>query len=262
MTTELNIAIGQSPANLIGPQERLEWLEKCLKKIADYEVDLLLLPELFLCGYNIGERVAEWAEPADGPAFQRIAELARQHGLAIHYGFAERSDGQIYNAASCISAEGECLATHRKLLLPPGFEGDHFKAGKCYTVYEFKGVKIATLICYDAEFPETFRAVADAGAELVLVPTALGAQWGGVAETIIPARAFENGVYVAYANSAGREGEMKFYGGSCIIGPDGKEAARADREPEVIIARLEREEVRKAQKRLPYLIDRQALPKI
>ncbi|EBA18483.1 putative hydrolase [Roseobacter sp. SK209-2-6] len=260
MTASLNIVVGQSPADLDGPQARLTWLRECLSQLDGQHVDLLLLPELFLTGYNIGSRVTDRAEPADGPSAQAIAELARAHRIAIHYGFAERQDGQIFNSASCISKDGTLLATHRKLLLPPGFEGDHFCPGIGYTQFELNGFNVATLICYDAEFPETFRAVAQAGAELVLVPTALGAQWGVVANTVIPARAFENGIYVCYANSCGHENGMDFYGGSCVIAPDGQELARAGDGEELLRAQANLEAVAVAQARLPYLADRLNLP--
>lgn len=260
MTASLNIAVGQSPADLDGPQARLDWLRECLTRLDGQHTDLLLLPELFLTGYNIGSRVSEWAEPADGPSAQIIAELAKAHGVAIHYGFAEQLGGQLFNSASCIGKDGTLLATHRKLLLPPGFEGDHFCPGTGYTLFELNGFKAATLICYDAEFPETFRAVALAGAELVLVPTALGAQWGVVANTIIPARAFENGIYVCYANSCGHENGMDFFGESCVIAPDGLELARAGDGAELLQADIKKGAVKAAQSRLPYLIDRQNLP--
>lgn len=62
-------------------------------------MDLLLLPELYLTGYNIGAAMAERAEPADGPGARRIADLARRFGITVHYGYAERADGVIYGAA-------------------------------------------------------------------------------------------------------------------------------------------------------------------
>lgn len=255
MTAALTIAVAQSPADLTGPQARLSWLEDCLNRLKSPTPDLLLLPELFLTGYNIADRVRDWAEPVDGPNAGAIAALAQRHQLAIHYGFAEQTSAGIFNAASCIDKTGTRLDTHRKLLLPPGFEGTQFCAGTSYTLFKLMGFKIATLICYDAEFPETFRAVAQAGADIVLVPTALGAQWGVVSETIIPARAFENGLYVCYANSCGQENGMDFYGGSCVIAPDGTALARAGHSEEVLQVSVHKAAVGKAQARLPYLVD-------
>lgn len=123
--------------------------------------------------------------------------------MAIFYGFAEREGGAPYNSASCIGKDGGLLATRGKLLPPPHFEGDHFTPGGDYTLFELEDVRVATLICYDAEFPEAFRQVALAGTEPALVPTALAAQWGVVAHQVIPCRAFENGIYVRYADSCG-----------------------------------------------------------
>lgn len=260
MMESLNIAVAQSPADLVGPLARLEWLGECLIRLDGHDVDLLLLPELFLTGYNIGDQVTDWAEPIDGPSAKKIAALACRHKIAIHYGFAEREEDRIYNAAACFDRNGGLLACHRKLLLPPGFEGDHFCPGDAYTLFEIGGFKAATLICYDAEFPETFRTVASAGAELVLVPTALGAQWGVVAHTVIPARAFENGLFVCYANSCGTENGMSYFGGSCLIAPNGDELARARAGEEILQAKIEKCAVQAARTRLPYLIDRQSLP--
>ncbi|WP_419904890.1 carbon-nitrogen hydrolase family protein [Kiloniella sp.] len=255
MEKTFNLAVAQSPGELSGPEERLHWLSSKLKELDGKTVDLLLLPELFLTGYNVGERLMNWAEPCDGPMALRISELATKHNIAIHYGFPERRSDGVYNAAQCIGSDGQQLSIHRKLILPPGFEGDHFQAGKGCNLFDLNGFKIATLICYDAEFPEAFRHVASLGAQLVLVPTALGAQWGVVAQKVVPTRAFENGVYVAYANQAGSEGDMTYYGGSCVISPNGEEDARAGDNEEILIASLSTSKVLAAQKRLPYLSD-------
>jgi predicted amidohydrolase len=92
-----------------------------------------------------------------------------------------------------------------------------------------------------------------AGAQLVIVPTALASQWGVVSEKLIPTRAFENGVWVAYANHAGQENGLSYYGGSCIVTPEGIDAARADSTECVIQAKLDLDSVLAAQERLPYL---------
>lgn len=154
---------------------------------------------------------------------------------------------------------GMRLGGHRKLAIPPGFEADHFKRGEGCSLFIYKGLQIAILICYDAEFPETARHVASMGAELILVPTALGAQWDWVSKTMVPTRAYENGVFLAYANSAGTENGMGFLGQSFIAAPNGKELARAGASPELIYAELKREQVTKAQSRLPYFNDQKML---
>ena len=253
------LAIGQSPAELNTPQARLHWLEGALPEIVAQHSDLVLLPELFATGYNIGEQITARAEPADGPIAKRIAALAKANGIAIHYGFAEAGQDQIFNSAQCFGPDGQRLGAHRKLAIPPGFEADHFTPGQGFELFSFRGLRIATLICYDAEFPETARHVAAMGAELILVPTALGDRWGWVSHSMIPTRAYENGVFLAYANSAGTENGMHYLGQSFVAAPDGEELVRAGSGPTVIYAELDLTRVAKAQSRLPYLQDRHLL---
>lgn len=255
----MRLAVAQPPAGLDTVSDRVAWLRDALPDLTAKGVDLVLLPELFLCGYNIGAALAQMAQPADGPGFDAMRKLAQASGIALHYGFAEADGGMLYNSALCIDPDGDVLTHQRKLAIPPGFEKDHFSPGAGCALFTYCGMQFATLICYDAEFPETARHVASLGAEVVLVPTALGAQWGWVAHTMIPCRAYENGVYLAYANSAGSQNGMDFLGASVIAAPDGTEAARAGSEPELILADLDPEKIRQAQARLPYLKDRLSL---
>ena len=127
------------------------------------------------------------------------------------------------------------------------------------TVFTLAGVRLTILICYDAEFPEAVRHAALAGAQCVLVPTALSDQWGVVANQVMPARAFENGVYLVYCNHAGREGDLAYLGASCIASPKGEDLARAGRGEQVIVAAIDPQDVAAAQARLPYLHDLPAL---
>lgn len=256
MAAHFRLAVAQTPADLNTPAARLDWLRGILPGIAASGADLVLLPELFACGYNIGDAVQARAEAMDGPTANAIAKLAQMHRLAIHYGYSERAGDRLYSAALCLGPEGTVLGHHRKLIIPPGFERDHFSPGQGCNLFDYRGLRIATLICYDAEFPETVRHVAAIGANLVLVPTALGAEWGWVAHRMIPARAYENGIFVAYANSAGDENGLTYLGNSLIAAPDGTELARAGHQPEVVFADLDPARVTAAQTRLPYLQDR------
>lgn len=255
----MRLSVAQTPAELDTTGARLDWLRANLPLVASERADLLLLPELFACGYNIGKAVTSRAEALDGPTYTAISKLANQFGIAICYGFAESAGRDLFNAAITVSAQGKLLSHQRKLAIPPGYEQDHFKAGQGCAVFKLHSFNIATLICYDAEFPETVRHVASMGADLVLVPTALSAGWPWVAHKMIPTRAFENGVFLAYANSAGVEHGMKYLGASVIATPDGAEAARAGDAPEIIYADLKTTRVAAAQARLPYLADRHNL---
>ena len=260
MSASLNLAVAQSPGELTGAEERLTWLRDLLGAQEEGAIDLLVLPELFQCGYNIGEGLSDAAQTPDGPFAKAVADMSHRHGLAILYGYAERQGNQLFNSAICFDAAGQVVGHHRKLLLPPGFEGDHFAPGAECTLFDLNGVSVAILVCYDVEFPENLRHVAQQGAELVAVPTALGAQWGIVADKLVPTRAFENGVYIAYANHCGTEHGLTYYGGSCIAAPDGSDAARAGGDPGTIHAIVRTGAVVQAQSRLPYHKDRLNLP--
>lgn len=255
MTRPFRLDLGQSPAEL-NPLERLNWLDTTLLSV---DVDLIVLPELFATGYNIGDALQDAAEPVDGPILAAMSALAHKHQTAIHSGLPDAADGVIYNAALCVAPNGKVLSHQRKLAIPPGFERDIFTAGQGCNLFTYCGLKIATLICYDAEFSETVRHVAGLGAQLVLVPTALGDQWGWAARTMLPTRAYENGVFLAHANSAGIENNLSFLGESVIAAPNGVELARAGAAPEILTADIAPNRVTAAQLRLPYLLDRRDL---
>lgn len=255
MSYRLGISLAQSPAELNGSEQRLKWLETTLAAL-DKKTELLVLPELFACGYNIGDSLSTWAEANDGPTADAISALTKKYRVAIHYSYAERAGDCIYNSSQCFDESGSRLGEHRKLSLPPGFEIDQFAPGKGCCVFNYHGFQIATLICYDIEFPENARHLGEQGVDLIIVPTALGKAWGVVAEHVVPTRAFENGCFVAYANQAGIEHGLEYYGGSCIASPQGQVLARAGADPEIIYASLDISQVTAARQRLPYLTDR------
>ena len=219
-------------------------------------LDLLVCPELFASGYNVGDDLADLAEPPIGAFGQRIAALTQKHACAIAYGYPERAGDVIYNSAALYDAQGQLLANHRKRLPSPGsFEVETFACGDGVTFADLGAWRVAMITCYEVEFPESLRQAAKGGAQLVVVPTALGADWGVVAEKVIGTRAYENGVYVAYADHAGEENGARYYGGSRIAAPDGSEPAIAGQEDCLIAAQIDRALVEGLQKRLPFLSD-------
>jgi len=237
------------------PSERLERLERIFADPAARQCDVMLLPELFLSGYFGEERLHEWAEAANGPSAERACRLAARHDCAIVYGYPERADDGVYNAALCAWPDGRVAASHRKNLLPYDYEERYFRPGGHPTIVELKGWKIGVLVCYEVEFPEPVRYYARAGCDLVIAPTALVDEWPVVARRVIPARAFESNVFLAYANHAGAERGHRFLGESVIVSPFGRDLARADTSEALITARLERAEITRARDRLHFLQD-------
>ena len=237
-------------------EQRLARLDDVIAS-ADEPLDLVLCPELFASGYHVGDTLHQLAETPHGPIFKRIAAIARERGTAIVYGYPEAAGTQVYNSAAFVSADGEWLANHRKQLNSPGsFEEDYFTPGERSTLLTWRGLTVGLMICYEVEFPEAVRELALAGTQLVLVPTALGAQWDVVASRVVPARAFENGIWLAYANHAGQENGLEYLGGSKIVAPDGVIEADAGADAELISTVIDPARVTAAQQRLPYLRDR------
>ncbi len=163
----------------------------------------------------------------------------------------------MYNSAQLISADGSRLANYRKTHLFGCFERDHFTPGEQQVVQaELNGLRVGILICYDVEFPENVRAHALAGTDLLVVPTAQMHPFQFVAESMIPVRAFENQMYVAYVNRIGLEEEFEFIGLSTLAGPDGVARARAGRGEELVFADTDPAFLAASRENNPYLKDR------
>ncbi len=249
----MRLGVYQCPADGGSAEQRVAGLRR---RMAGQDLDLVLCPELFATGYDPAADYDALAEAPDGPFGQRMAELARMTGVAVAYGYPERGEDGVYNSAALIGTDGALLANHRKRLQSPqSFEERAFLNGPEVTVADVAGLRVAMIICYEVEFPESLRQAARGGAQLVLVPTALGAAWGVVAEKVVPTRAFENGVWLAYADHAGALGDTGFYGGSRIVAPDGEETAAPVGKESFVIAEVDAGRVRAAQARLPYLRD-------
>ncbi|OEJ97112.1 carbon-nitrogen hydrolase family protein [Streptomyces thermolilacinus] len=253
----LRTALLQSSGQLGDVAANLKILEEAAARAAASGAGLLVAPELFLTGYAIGADIARLAEPADGPAAREAAAIAVRHGLAIAYGYPERDGDAVYNSARLVGADGTLLANYRKTHLYGGFEQDWFTPGDQPVVQaEVGGVRVGLMICYDVEFPENVRAHALAGTDLLLVPTALMHPAEIVAESVVPVRAFENQLYIAYANRTGPEGDFEFVGLSALAGPDGTPRARAGRGEELVTGDADPELLRRSRDENPYLRDR------
>ncbi len=251
----MKVSIFQPDARPSDSHERLSRLATQLEGAAGQQPDLVLCPELFASGYGAADLVTAHTETALGAFFGAVAEIARHYSVSIVYGYPEQGeDGQRYNSVLCVSKSGECLANHRKRAMPTPYEQDLFATSDKPCVFELdNGRKAALLICYEVEFPEAVRAAAVAGAEIVIVPTALASAWGVVARQVVPTRAFENGVFLMYGNYAGEEGDTTYLGESVIVSPMGVDLARAGTEETLITASLDFSMIEPTRVRLPYL---------
>lgn len=254
----LRTALLQSSGRLGDTAENLKALDEAVARAAQGGAGLLVTSEMFLTGYALEiQDIAALAEPADGPSAAAIGEIARRHGVSVLYGYPERAGEAVFNAAQLIGPDGVPLANYRKTHLFGCFEQDAFTPGDTPVVQaDLGGLRIGIMICYDVEFPENVRAHALAGTDLLLVPTAQMHPFQFVAEQLVPVRAFENQMYIAYVNRTGPEGEFEFVGLSCLASPDGFTRTRAGRGEELVFGEADPELLSASRTNNPYLRDR------
>jgi predicted amidohydrolase len=126
-----------------------------------------------------------------------------------------------------VDERGTVAAVYRKVQLFGGDESDAFVAGDELLVVELLGVKIGLMICFDLEFPEVARALARAGAELLVTISANMEPFGNDHAVFVSARALENGLPHVYVNQVGPAGTLNFVGGSTVVSADGEVDAQA-----------------------------------
>jgi predicted amidohydrolase len=198
-------------------------------------VRLALFPELFLSAYELGS-LARTALAPDGPELDELAAAAARTHTAVVVGFAERLPaGEVANSAACIDETGTLVAVYRKTQLF-GAERDVFRAGGELRLVSLAGLRVGPLICYDVEFPELGRALAVAGAELLVTVSANMAPYGDEHEVATRARALENRLPHLYANAVGTIGRHRFVGRSRSVGAAGDVLADAGEAEELLVA--------------------------
>lgn len=252
----MKLALYQGPGCLNNVEAGFAHLREQAVKAKAQGAELLLLPEMYLSGYNIGPEAAlKQAIAAEGLAPAR--EIAQSLGIALVFGYPEKVDGKVANAAMLIGPDGEILLNYRKTHLFGDLDRGMFKVpGTEFPVAELNGAKIGVLICYDVEFPEPARRLALAGADIILIPTAVMEPYEQVARHVIPARAYENQAYVAYANHSGAENGLGYIGLSSICGPDGVVLAMAGADETMLFAETDTAHQAAVRKADPFFRDR------
>jgi predicted amidohydrolase len=132
----------------------------------------------------------EVSEPVPGPTTQALGELAKRHNTYVAAGLYERDGVAVYNTAVLIGRKGELVGKYRKVYLPREEIEAGLTAGNSYPVFDTDFGKLGLMICWDVQYADPARALAMAGAEIVLLPI-----WGGN-ETLMRARAIENHVFL------------------------------------------------------------------
>jgi deaminated glutathione amidase len=198
----MRVALGQLPISS-APQVNLERVRAAAASAAAQGAQLAVFPEGTQVRFSADLRAA--AEPLDGPFCRGLAEAARSAGLAIIATLFEPApDGRVYNTTVGYEADGSLVAVYRKIHLFDALgyrESDSVAPGSELVVASLAGLRVGFMTCYDLRFPELARALAAAGAELLVLPAAWAAglfkeeHW----VTLVRARAIENTIWVAAA---------------------------------------------------------------
>jgi len=242
----------------------LDKAEAYIVEAAHRGARLVALPEVCLWrGPRDEER--RIAEPIPGPSTARLGSLARRLDLHVLAGSILEESGtpKVFNTSVLFDPSGEIIARYRKLHLfdvdiagqVTIRESDTRAAGDAIVAVPTALGVIGMTVCYDLRFPELFRRLTQAGAELIVVPSAFtfptgAAHW----EVLLRARAIENQVYVIAPDQIGRSpsGVVDF-GNSTIIDPWGKPLARAADRETVIFAEIDRDYQERVRRELPCL---------
>lgn len=201
-------------------------------------------PELSISGYVHDSSSATLAEPVPGPSTDRFVEIARDTDTLLLAGLLELgADGLVYNTHVVASGAG-LMGTYRKTHVAP-VEAEGFAPGVELKVFTSPWLRFGLEICFDAHFPEASSSLALQGAEVLFIPHAsVGETYEGKVERwmrFLPARAYDNSVYVAVCNQTGPNGHgQEFPGGTLVFDPRGRLIAQSSgSDPQIVYADLD-----------------------
>ena len=253
-------------ADIAGNRRRAE---RAIELAASQGADLVALPEIFNVGYFAFDVYERYAEPLAGETLTGIAEAASDHGIGVIAGSivedlaatesaSTPADVGLANTTVFFDRTGNRQGIYRKrhLFGYDSAEADLLVPGERDTVIEFEGLGVGMTTCYDLRFPEQFRRLTDAGATLVVVPSAWPYPRVEHWKTLSRARAIENQGYVATVNGAGAFEDATLLGRSTIYDPWGTTLASSDDEPTLVTAEIDPSVVERVREEFPALRDR------
>ncbi len=198
----MRVALGQVPVSS-QPAVNLGRVRQAATTAAALGAQLAVFPEGTHARFSVDLRAV--AEPLDGPFCRELADIAKATGVAVVAGvFESAPDGRVYNTTVGYDATGRLAAAYRKIHLFDALghrESDSVAPGDELVIADLAGLRVGFMTCYDVRFPELARALAVAGADLLVLPAAWAA--GQFKEehwvTLVRARAIENTIWVAAA---------------------------------------------------------------
>lgn len=261
MKQEFKIGLAQIRSKAADKMENLRKIEETVTIASEQSPDLVIFPELSLTGYVVRDQIYELAETVPGPSTDTIAKIAKKTGTHIVFGMPERSErtqATIYNTAVLIGPKGY-IGKYRKMYLPTHSvfeEKRYFRPGFDVTVLDTEIGQVGLIICYDIFFPEVTRLTRLKGAQLIVCISASPAVRRGFFETLTTARALENTAFLAFVNLVGIEDGLQFWGGSRLIGPQGRILLKAKYDEEdLVIGTIDYADIRSVETFVPALRD-------
>jgi predicted amidohydrolase len=202
------------------------WVERA----RDAGAALVCFPELTITGYCNHAEIAALAQPLPGPVSEHLSKLALSSRLVLLAGLAEQNPRGLPFATHCVFWPDGRVDRYRKLHLAPN-EAAFFSAGEDIPVFDAPQANFGIQLCYDGHFPELSTAMAAKGAHILFMPHA--SPRGNAASKHqswlrhLPARAYDNGVFVVACNQWGDNGKgLVFPGNAMVVGPSGKILAK------------------------------------
>jgi len=248
-------------------KENIKKAEKFIKEASKEGAKLILFPEMsfdiFFPRFRADMKHFNLAEPIPGPMVEIFKDIAEKEKIAVVFNmFEEEMAGEYYDCTPVISKEGKYLGKSRMMHIAelPNYNEKYYywQGNSDYPVFDMNGFKIGIAICYDRHFPEQMRILTLKGADLILVPTATSIdEFKNIWEIEMQAASVTNQVYIAVSNRIGTEGNLKFFGKSFATSPTGNILAMASEDnEEVLFFDLDKQAIKKARQKLPFLRDR------
>jgi predicted amidohydrolase len=240
MKENFKVALAQITCRVGDKKENISKIEKTVGRAKKEAADLIIFPELSLTGYVMKDRVYELAEAIPGPSTRAIQTIARKANMHVVFGMPElnaNTKATVFNTAVVLGPKG-IIGKYRKMFLPTHSvfeEKRYFRCGYQSATFETEVGKIGLIICYDLFFPEVSRLTRLNGAQLIVCISASPAIRKAFFETLTAARAMENTAFLAFVNLAGIEDGLQFWGGSRLIGPNGRILAKAKYDEEDLV---------------------------
>lgn len=236
------------------PPRNFERVRALLQGVAIEPGSLIVLPELFACGFSMNvERVGE-SDPRPTESF--LQALAAEYRVLVAGGVAARAGKRVTNEAVVFDPSGNLIARYVKLHpFSPGGESAAYARGDDVVLFDCGEFRAAPFICYDLRFPEIFRRATRGGATLFIVianwPAGRIEHW----VTLLRARAIENQAYVIGANRCGNDPGLAYPGRSIVVDPLGAIVAEAGDREQLLSAEIHLRQVVDFRTKLPFLTD-------